>query len=129
VCHVKSGNPACSYKTLSQSSATWRHISCCYFFCLPTYTVKWFSSPICAEYFLKPTLIYTYMRNECICREGTLEVYSVEELVAVSRVARWHNFKPTILIWENFGGTCYGIIGLFYGHLVYFSRFGMLHQE
>jgi hypothetical protein len=25
-----------------------------------------------------------------------------------SRVARWHNFKPNIPIWVNFGGSCNG---------------------
>jgi hypothetical protein len=44
------------------------------------------------------------------------------------RAARWHIFKPKILIWTNFGGTCdrrcWYILrpfGLFYGHLVYFT--------
>jgi hypothetical protein len=65
---------------------------------------------------------------------------------ALSRVARWHIFKPKIPIWVNFGGSCnvryisillvhsvyftdiWYILwpfGIFYGCLVYFSRFGM----
>jgi hypothetical protein len=47
------------------------------------------------------------------------------------RVARWHIFKPKILIWVSFGGTCNGSgwyilwpLGLFYGHLVYFVPIG-----
>jgi hypothetical protein len=68
-----------------------------------------------------------------------------------SRVARWYIFKPKIPIWVKFGGCCdvifwyilwpfglclcYGhlvyfvAIWYFNGHLVHFSRFGMLHQE
>jgi hypothetical protein len=67
-----------------------------------------------------------------------------------SRVARWHIFKPKILIWVTFGGSCtercwYNIcpFGLFYSHTVYFaaiwyilwlfwyicSCFGMLYHE
>jgi hypothetical protein len=53
-------------------------------------------------------------------------------------------FKPKIPIWENFVGSCNGrcwhilwpfgicilwTFGIFYGHLVYFSHFGMLYQE
>jgi hypothetical protein len=65
------------------------------------------------------------------------------------RVARWHIFKSKIPIWVNFGGNCkgrywyilwpFGLLtpicyilcpfGIFYGNLVYFSRFGMLHRE
>jgi hypothetical protein len=61
------------------------------------------------------------------------------------RVARWHIFKPKILIWVNFGGSCngrcwyilwpfgifYALLSIicgrsvyFYGYLVNFSRFG-----
>jgi hypothetical protein len=51
-------------------------------------------------------------------------------------VARWYIFKPQIPIWANFGVSCNGrcwhilwTFGLFYWHMVYFSRFGMLCQE
>jgi hypothetical protein len=67
----------------------------------------------------------------------------------LSRVARWHILKTKILTWINFGGPamedvgiCYGHLayfttiwyilwpfGMFYGYLVYFSRFGMFGQE
>jgi hypothetical protein len=71
--------------------------------------------------------------------------------VVLNRVARWFVFKPNIQIWVNFGGSCNGrwrhilwTFGPFYGlllyfmdiwyivaggNLVYFSRFGILHQE
>jgi hypothetical protein len=44
----------------------------------------------------------------------------------LSRVARWHSFKPKIPIWVIFGGSCNGRfvlwpIGLFYGHWIYFG--------
>jgi hypothetical protein len=62
-----------------------------------------------------------------------------------TRVARWFNFKPKVPIWVNFGGPWNGkcrhillLFGIFtaiwynlwpfsivYGHLVYFSQFGM----
>jgi hypothetical protein len=47
------------------------------------------------------------------------------------RVARWHIFKPKILIWVNVGGTCNGRCWDSFAHLVNlnFSRFGMLYQE
>jgi hypothetical protein len=35
------------------------------------------------------------------------------------RVARWHIFKPKLLIWVNFGWYCNGSI--LYGHSVYFT--------
>jgi hypothetical protein len=66
-----------------------------------------------------------------------------------SRVARWYILKPKIPFWVIFGRSCnvrylyilwtfdifyaqlVNIIALclFCGHLVYFSRFGMLYQE
>jgi hypothetical protein len=62
---------------------------------------------------------------------------------AQCRVARWNIFKPEILIWVNFGGTCNRSgwyipwpFGQFYGHLVNFMviwytlpSFGVLYQE
>jgi hypothetical protein len=66
----------------------------------------------------------------------------------LSRVARWHIFKPKIPIWVNFGGSCNGrcwfifwpfglfynyrvyfvaIFGIMYGHLVYFCHFGIMY--
>jgi hypothetical protein len=39
----------------------------------------------------------------------------------INRVARWFVFKPKIPIWLNFGGSCYGNLGIFYDHLVYFT--------
>jgi hypothetical protein len=64
----------------------------------------------------------------------------------VTRVSRWHIFKPKIPILEYFGGSCNGILdvhlvyftatwyillpfGTFYGYFVYFYRFDMLHEE
>jgi hypothetical protein len=62
-------------------------------------------------------------------------------------VARWHIFEPKNPIGVIFGGSCnVGVFyehlvdftaicsilrpfGIFYGYLVYFSRFGMLYQE
>jgi hypothetical protein len=61
-------------------------------------------------------------------------------------VARWYIFEPKIQIWVNFVVSCnkrcsyilcpFGLswyfcihFGIFYGHLVNFSRFGILHQE
>jgi hypothetical protein len=45
-------------------------------------------------------------------------------------------FKTKIQIWVNLGGFCDGRswyilwpFGIFYGHLVYFTRFGILCQE
>jgi hypothetical protein len=60
-----------------------------------------------------------------------------------TRVARWHIFKPKIIISVHFEGACneswWSILwpfGLCFGHLVYFmviwvifSRFGMFCQE
>jgi hypothetical protein len=68
-----------------------------------------------------------------------------------SRVARSFIFKPKIQIWVNFGGSCNGRFcyiyilwhlanfptiryillhyGIFYGHLIYFPRFGILCHE
>jgi hypothetical protein len=45
-----------------------------------------------------------------------------------SGVARWFIFRPKIVIWVHFGGSCNGRrcwcilwpFGLFYGHLIYF---------
>jgi hypothetical protein len=44
-----------------------------------------------------------------------------------ARVARWHIFKPKILIWVYYGGSCNGRywyilwpFGIFYSHVVYF---------
>jgi hypothetical protein len=37
------------------------------------------------------------------------------------RVARWHNLKPKIAIWVNFGGSCNGRCWCFLGRLVYFT--------
>jgi hypothetical protein len=68
-------------------------------------------------------------------------------VVLAVRVARWHILKPKK--WVNYEGTCnercwyftaiwsilrlFGIFGnlfsICYGYLLYFSRFGMLHQE
>jgi hypothetical protein len=66
-----------------------------------------------------------------------------EHFDILCRVARWHIFKPKIPIWVNFGaignedvgifychhigpfGVFCGNFGIFYGYLVYFSRFGM----
>jgi hypothetical protein len=62
------------------------------------------------------------------------------------RVARWFVFKPKILIWVNFGGSCllYFMtiwpilrpLEIFYGHLIYFvaisyifPRFGILDKD
>jgi hypothetical protein len=65
------------------------------------------------------------------------------------RAARWHIFKPKIPIWINFGGFAMEDVGIFNGHLVYFTatwyilcllgiimviwyifpRFGTLNQE
>jgi hypothetical protein len=45
-----------------------------------------------------------------------------------ARVARWHDFKPKIPIWLNFGGSCKGKswhilrpLGIVCGYLVYFA--------
>jgi hypothetical protein len=41
-------------------------------------------------------------------------------------VARWYTFRPKIVIWVNFVGSCNGCcyilwtLGLFYGHFIYF---------
>jgi hypothetical protein len=43
-----------------------------------------------------------------------------------TRVARWHIFKPKILIWVNFGGTCNGRCWYMlwtYKYMVYFPPF------
>jgi hypothetical protein len=50
------------------------------------------------------------------------------------RDAGWYIFKPKMLIWVNFEGSCNGrSAGIIYGHLVYlmvmwyiFPRLGML---
>jgi hypothetical protein len=41
--------------------------------------------------------------------------------IAQARVARWFIFRPSIVIWVNFGGSCNGRCGVFYGHFVYFA--------
>jgi hypothetical protein len=48
-----------------------------------------------------------------------------EKLSVITRVARWHIFKPKKPIWVNSGGTCngrcwniLGSFGIFCGHLV-----------
>jgi hypothetical protein len=60
-----------------------------------------------------------------------------------NRNARWHIFRPKFKIWVNFGGSCnrrcweifmsiwyiLQSFGIFFGYLVYFSRFGVLYQE
>jgi hypothetical protein len=44
-----------------------------------------------------------------------------ESLCHQIRVARWYIFKAKIPVWVNFLGSCNGRVGIFYGHLVYFT--------
>jgi hypothetical protein len=76
--------------------------------------------------------------------DATLNKIEASEIIILFRVPRWHIYKPKIPIWVKFGGSynggCWSILwpfgihilwsfGIFYGHLVYFPRFGILNYE
>jgi hypothetical protein len=50
-----------------------------------------------------------------------LPLHMDELVLKETRVARWHILKPNIPIWQNFGGSCSGAVGILNGHLVYFT--------
>jgi hypothetical protein len=48
------------------------------------------------------------------------------------RVLQWNMMVSVMAIWSillPFGIFCGHFVGVIYGYLVHFSRFGMLHQE